>query len=61
MMKDAQEAIFRKETFFYIFEQKTMKKFLINHPEFLENALNADEKTKKRAKILMDGNLYGLN
>ena len=40
---------------------ETMKNFLINHPEFLENALNADEKTKKRAKILMDGNLYGLN
>ena len=27
----------------------TMKQFLINHPEFLENALNSDEKTKKRA------------
>ncbi len=39
----------------------TMKEFLINHPEFLENALNADEKTKKRAKLLIDGNLYGLN
>ena len=40
---------------------ETMKQFLINHPEFLENSLNADEKTAKRAKLLVDGNLYGLN
>lgn len=40
---------------------ESMKQFLINHPEFLENALNSDEKTKKRAKLLIDGNLYGLN
>ena len=26
-----------------------MREFLINHPEFIENALNSDEKTKKRA------------
>ena len=40
---------------------ETMKEFLINHPEFLENALNSDEKTKQRAKLLVEGNLYGLN
>ena len=40
---------------------ETMKQFLINHPEFLENSLKADEKTIKRAKLLIDGNLYGLN
>ena len=40
---------------------ETMKQFLINHPEFLENSLKADEKTAKRAKLLIDGNLYGLN
>ena len=40
---------------------ETMKQFLIDHPEFLENSLNADEKTAKRAKLLIDGNLYGLN
>ena len=40
---------------------ESMKQFLINHPEFLENALNSDEKTKKLAKLLIDGNLYGLN
>ena len=40
---------------------ETMKQFLINHPEFLENSLNSDEKTKKRAQLLIDSNLYGLN
>ena len=40
---------------------ESMKQFLIAHPEFLENSLNADEKTKKRAQLLVDGNLYGLN
>lgn len=40
---------------------ETMKQFLIAHPDFLKNALNADEKTRKRAQLLVDGNLYGLN
>lgn len=40
---------------------ETMKQFLITHPEFLENALNSDDKTKKRAQLLVDSNLYGLN
>lgn len=40
---------------------ETMKNFLINHPDFLENSLNSDEKTAKRAKLLIDGNLYGIN
>lgn len=40
---------------------ETMKQFLIHHPDFLKNALQADEKTAKRAKLLVDGNLYGLN
>ena len=40
---------------------KTMRDFLIQHPEFLENSLNGDEKTAKRAKLLIDGNLYGIN
>ena len=39
----------------------SMKHFLIEHPEFLENSLKADEKTKKRAQLLIDSNLYGLN
>lgn len=40
---------------------ETMKQFLIEHPEFLKNSLNSDEKTKKRAQLLIDSNLYGLN
>ena len=39
---------------------ETMKKFLIKHPEFIEISLNSDEKTRKRAKLLVDNNLYGL-
>ena len=46
---------------FYSNPDETMKNFLISHPEFLEDALQADEKTRKRAKLLIDGNLYGLN
>ena len=46
---------------FYANPDETMKNFLIEHPEFLENSLNADEKTRKRAQLLIDGNLYGLN
>lgn len=40
---------------------ETMKQFLIAHPEFLENSLKADEKTSKRAKLLLENNLYGIN
>ena len=40
---------------------ETMKHFLIDHPEFLENSLKADEKTRKRAQLLVDSNLYVLN
>lgn len=40
----------------------TMKEFLINHPEFIEDGLkSSNERTAKRAKALVDGNLYGLN
>ena len=45
---------------FFESPDKCMREFLINHPEFIENALNSDEKTKKRAKLLVDGNLYNL-
>lgn len=38
----------------------TMRQFLINHPEFLENALQSDEKTQKRAKLLVENDLYNL-
>ena len=45
---------------FYKDPDGTMKQFLINHPDFLKNSLNSDEKTAKRAKLCIDGNLYNL-
>ncbi len=46
---------------FYENPDETMKDFLINHPEFLENSLNSsDEKTKKRAQLLKENNVYGI-
>lgn len=38
----------------------SMREFLVNHPEFLENALNSDEKTAKRAKLCIESDLYNL-
>lgn len=38
----------------------SMREFLISHPDFLEEALHADEKTAGRARLLVDGNLYNL-
>ena len=39
----------------------TMRQFLIDHPEFLENALNAtDDRTMKRVRLLIDNDLYNL-
>ncbi len=38
----------------------SMREFLISHPDFIENALHADEKTAGRARLCVDGNLYNL-
>lgn len=38
----------------------SMREFLIAHPDFIENALHADEKTAGRARLCVDGNLYNL-
>lgn len=38
----------------------SMREFLVNHPEFLENALNSDAKTAGRAKNCIDNDLYNL-
>ena len=38
----------------------TMKEFLIKHPEFIENSLKKKKKTRKRAKLLLDNNLYNI-
>ena len=46
---------------FFESPDETMRNFLIEHPEFLENSLNSDEKTAKRAKLLVENNLYNLN
>jgi len=40
--------------------KEAMKRFLIERPEFITNSLNADEKTKERAKLCIEKNFYGL-
>ena len=45
---------------FYENPDETMRNFLIDHPEFLKNALESDEKTSARAKLCIDSNLYNL-
>jgi orotate phosphoribosyltransferase len=39
---------------------ETMKAFLVEHPEFIENSLKADPKTAERARICIEQNIYGL-
>jgi len=40
----------------------SMKQFLIDHPEFIENAKKSDNpKTVKRVNTLLEQNIYGLN
>ena len=60
-LKIINENQFKMLNDFFKNPDETMKNFLIAHPEFLENALNSDEKTRSRAKLLVDGNLYGLD
>jgi len=38
----------------------SMKRFLASHPEFLEKSMAADEKTRERARLCIENNLYGL-
>lgn len=45
---------------FYEDPDGTMREFLIAHPDFLENALKSDEKTIVRARLCIEGDLYGL-
>ena len=46
---------------FYKDPYTTMRNFLIEHPEFLEEASKSDnERTKKRVKTLLENNLYNL-
>ena len=40
----------------------SMKQFLLNHPEFIEDALNSDNsRTLKRVNTLIEQNIYGLD
>ena len=57
IINENQEKMLEK---FFENPDKTMRDFLVKHPEFLENALNSDEKTKKRAKLLVEQDLYNL-
>ncbi len=46
---------------FYKDHYTTMRNFLVNHPEFIEEALKStNERTLKRVKILTENNLYNL-
>lgn len=45
---------------FYTNPDETMRNFLISHPNFINDALNSDEKSAKRAKLCLDSNLYNL-
>lgn len=38
----------------------SMRQFLIDNPDFLQNALNSDEKSAKRARLCIDSNIYNL-
>ena len=59
IINEAQLDLLKK---FYENPDETMKNFLIHHPEFIEEGLNStNERISKRAKDLVDGNLYGLN
>ena len=57
IINENQEKMLEK---FFENPDKTMRDFLVKHPEFLENALNSDEKTKKRARLLVEQDLYNL-
>lgn len=41
--------------------RESMRQFLLEHPEFLENSLAADERTSQRAKLCLEKDVYGLN
>ena len=43
---------------FYENPDETMREFVKAHPEFIENALKADEKTAARAKLCLEKNFY---
>lgn len=45
----------------YILNPKdSMRNFLLSHPQFLKEALEADERTRERANMCIDKELYGI-
>lgn len=47
---------------YYINPYAAMRTFLLEHPDFLQNALRGDDKrTRVRAQLLVDKNVYGLD
>jgi len=38
--------------------KEAMKNFLKNNPDFMQNALNSDDKTKERARMCIEKNIY---
>ncbi len=40
--------------------KESMASFLKQNPQFLEEALNSDDKTRERAKLMLDKNIYEL-
>lgn len=40
---------------------ETMRAFLVEHPEFIQNSLQADPKTAERTRICIEQNIYGLS
>jgi len=38
--------------------RESMKQFLTEHPEFLQNALNADDRTRERARLCLEKGIY---
>ena len=49
-------------TAYYRDPHAAMRTFLLDHPDFLQNALRGDDdRTRARAQLLVDGNVYGLD
>jgi len=40
--------------------KESMANFLKQNPQFLEQALNSDEKTRERARLMLEKNIYGI-
>jgi len=40
--------------------KESMANFLKQNPQFLEQALNSDDKTKERARLMLEKNIYGI-